>query len=119
MVRKSKLKLYESKLIPWGDRVLIKDIEENEEGEERTESGIIIPKTATQENKGSRIGEIVEVGTGRREGNGLVPLEFKKGQRVVYTRYGYDEVTVDGKQLYLVEEKDVLAIINLPEEGEE
>ncbi len=95
-----------AKLRPLYDRVVIRPIEEKEE---RTPSGIIIPDTAKE--KPSE-GEVVAVGEGRLLENGQVtPLKVKVGDKVVYSKYAGNEFVVDGEELIVLREDDILAII--------
>ena len=81
-----------------------------EELEGRTKSGIVIPDTAEKERPEQ--GKIVSVGEGRRTDDGkLVPLGLKKGQRVLFTKYGPTEIKIAGKEYLIVKEEDILAII--------
>lgn len=81
-----------------------------EELEGRTKSGIVIPDTAEKERPEQ--GKIVSVGEGRRTDEGkLVPLGVKKGQRVLFSKYGPTEIKVDGKEYLIAKEEDILAII--------
>ncbi|MEK7090281.1 MAG: co-chaperone GroES [Patescibacteria group bacterium] len=94
---------------PLGDRVLLEPLSKSElEG--KTASGIVIPDTAEKERPEQ--GRVVAVGDGRRTEQGaLVPLAIKKGQRVIFTKYGPSEIKVDGKEYLIAKEDDVLAII--------
>ncbi|MBI5786971.1 MAG: co-chaperone GroES [Candidatus Niyogibacteria bacterium] len=98
-----------AKIIPLGDRVLIEALSK-EELEGRTKSGIVIPDTAEKERPEQ--GKIVSVGEGRRNEDGkLVPLGLKKGQRVLFSKYGPSEIKVDGKEYLIAKEEDILAVI--------
>ncbi len=88
------------KVVPLGERVLIKPIEH----EEKTASGIYIPETARENRKE---GEVVAVGT--LEDGKEMPL--KKGDRVLYGGYSHEEIEVDGEKYVIVDYKDVLAKI--------
>lgn len=91
---------------PLGDRLLVKPISQ----EEKTESGIIIPDTATKEKPEQ--GEVLEVGPGAYNEDGdRIPMEVQKGQKVMFSKYGPNEIEVDGETYLLVREKDVLAIV--------
>lgn len=92
---------------PLGDRVLVRP---TEEAQEKTISGIIIPDTVHKEK--SERGVIVAVGDGKRTENGeLLPPRVKIGDTVIFSRYGFDEVKVDGEEYYIVPESSVLAVI--------
>jgi chaperonin GroES len=90
---------------PLGDRVVI----EREESEQITPGGIVLPDTA--KNKPVR-GLIIAVGDGKLLKNGTrVPLQVKPGDRVVFTSYGGDEFKLGERELVLMREEDILAVI--------
>lgn len=92
-------------LQPLGDRVVL----EREESESKTAGGILLPSSA--QNKPAR-GKVVSVGDGRQLANGKkAPLQVKVGDRVLFASYAGDEFKVDGRELLLLREEDVLAII--------
>ncbi len=91
---------------PLGDRVLVRPISR----EEKTESGIIIPDTATKEKPEQ--GEVVAVGLGELNEKGeRMPIEVAVGQMVMFTKYSPNEIDVEGEQLLVIRQKDILAII--------
>jgi chaperonin GroES len=91
---------------PLGDRVLIKRVEE----EEKTKGGIIIPDTAKEK---PQEGEVVAVGPGARDENGKVhPLDVKKGDRILFGKWSGTEVKIDGDELLIMKESDVLGVID-------
>ena len=95
-----------AKIKPLYDRVVIKPAEE---AEEKTPSGIIIPDTAKE--KPSE-GEVIAVGEGRILENGEVkPLKVKVGDKVIYSKYAGNDIVVDGEELIILREDDILAII--------
>ncbi len=90
---------------PLHDRVLIRRIEE----ENKTASGIIIPDTAKEK---PQQGEVLAVGPGARDENGkLVPLDVKVGDTVLFGKWSGSEVTIDGEELLIMKESDILGII--------
>jgi chaperonin GroES len=90
---------------PLHDRVLVRRIEE----EEKTAGGIIIPDTAKEK---PMQGEVFAVGPGARDETGkLVPLEVKQGDRVLFGKWSGTEVKIDGKDLLIMKESDILGII--------
>lgn len=94
-----------SKFRPLHDRVLLRRVEQ----EEKTASGIIIPDTAKE--KPSE-GEVIAVGTGHINDNGDVrPLDVKAGDRVVFSKWAGTEVTVDGEELIVMKESDIIGIL--------
>lgn len=91
---------------PLFDNVLIKPLE----AETKTSSGIILPDSAKEK---PQIGEIMAVGQGRKDDNGkIIPISVKVGQKVMYKKWGGNEVKVGTQEWLLVEEKDILAIVN-------
>ncbi len=90
---------------PLHDRVLIRRIEE----ENKTPSGIIIPDTAKEK---PQQGEVLAVGPGARDENGkLVPLDVKVGDKVLFGKWSGSEVTIDGEELLIMKESDILGIL--------
>ena len=94
------------KIRPLQDRVII--AEDTESKEKKTSSGIIIPITVN-EDKGSKRGQVVAVGTGRYEDGKLIPLSVKVGDQVLF-QWG-DKVKVGEEEFYIVKESEILAII--------
>jgi chaperonin GroES len=93
------------KLAPLADRVVIKATEETE----TMRGGLYIPDTAKEK---PQQGEIIAVGPGRFEKDKRVPMDVKVGDKVLYGKYSGTEVTIDGEQLLILRESDVLAIVN-------
>ncbi len=90
---------------PLGDRVLVKRVEE----ETKTKGGIIIPDTAKEK---PQEGEVVAVGPGARNDKGeTVALDVKAGDRILFGKWGGTEVKIDGEDLLILKESDVLGII--------
>jgi chaperonin GroES len=89
-------------LVPLGDRVIIRALD----AEDVTSSGIVIPDTAQEK---PQRGEIVAVGSGRIEDGKTVPLEVSAGDVVIYAKYGGTEVRVEGEDLLVLRESDILA----------
>lgn len=90
---------------PLADRVIVKPLE----AEEKTAGGIIIPDNAKEK---PQKGEIVAVGTGKIADSGqLIEMTLKAGDKVLYGKYSGTEVAVDGEDLLIMRESDVLAII--------
>ena len=92
------------KLKPLGDRVIVKAIEE----EETTASGIVLPDTAKEK---PQKGTVVAVGDGAwdEDGEKRIPLDVAEGDEVLYSKYGGTEIKVDGEDLLVLRETDVLA----------
>ena len=90
---------------PGGDRVLIRPMLP----EKVTSSGIIIPETVDKEKPEQ--GKIVAVGPGKKNDDGkTIPISYKVGERVMFSKYGYDEIKIDGVEYYVVSENNILGI---------
>lgn len=96
-------------LIPLGDRVLLRPLSLEETGSV-TSSGIIIPDTVTKDKPEQ--GEVVAVGEGKWDDGKLIKPTVKVGDRVVFSKYGYDEIKLGGSEYYILREDNILAIIN-------
>jgi chaperonin GroES len=95
------------KFKPLHDRVLVRRIEQ----EEKTKGGIIIPDTAKEK---PQEGEIIAAGPGARKDDGnLVPLDVKAGDRVLFGKWSGTEVKIDGEDLLIMKESDILGIIDI------
>ena len=93
------------KLRPLQDRILVKRVKE----EEKTKGGIIIPDTAKEK---PAEGKVTAVGNGKLDDDGKrVPLEIKKGDRILFGKYSGTEVNVEGEEYLIMREDDVLGII--------
>ncbi|OQX61804.1 MAG: co-chaperone GroES [Desulfococcus sp. 4484_241] len=93
------------KFRPLHDRILVKRVEE----ETKTKGGIIIPDTAKEK---PIEGKVIAVGKGRVGEDGkVVPLEIKKGDRILFGKYGGTEVKMDGEEYLIMREDDVLGIL--------
>jgi chaperonin GroES len=93
------------KIRPLHDRLIVKRLEE----EEKTKGGIIIPDTAKEK---PIEGKVIAVGTGRIGKDGKkIPVDVKKGDRILFAKYGGAEVKIDGEEHLMMREEDVLAII--------
>ena len=94
-------------VVPLHDRVLVKPIDTDELN--KTLSGIIIPDTVSKEKPEQGI--VVEIGEGRWEKGVRVPMSVKKGEKIVFSKYGYDEIKIDGIEYYILKEDQILAVI--------
>jgi chaperonin GroES len=93
------------KIRPLHDRLIVKRLEE----EEKTKGGIIIPDTAKEK---PIEGKVIAVGEGRIKKDGKkIPMEVKKGDRILFAKYAGTEVKIDGGEHLMMKEDDVLAII--------
>lgn len=94
--------------MPLGDRVLVRPMSA-EEGK-KTASGIIIPDTISKEKPEQ--GKVIAVGAGRMNDDGkLIPMNVKKGDVVIFSKYGPDEIKVDGEEYFILSESSILAVI--------
>jgi chaperonin GroES len=95
--------------MPGGDRVLIKPLSLEEAGQ-TTSFGIIIPETAKEKPEQ---GTIVAVGPGRvGNDNVLIPVAYRVGDRVMFNKYGYDEIKIKGIEYFIVSEANILGVLN-------
>ena len=94
--------------MPLGARVLIKPFTK-EELEKKNSFGIILPDSKSKEK--SEQGEIIAVGPGEMDDGKRIPVSVSVGDRVVFSKYGYDDVTVDGEEFYLIKEENILAVL--------
>ena len=93
------------KFRPLHDRVIVKRVQE----EEKTKGGIIIPDTAKEK---PQEGEIIAVGPGARDEDGkTVPLDVKPGDRVLFGKWSGTEVKIDGEDLLIMKESDILGVV--------
>ncbi len=96
------------KFKPLQDRVVVRRIQE----EEKTPGGIIIPDTAKEK---PMQGEVVSVGPGARDDSGtVVALDVKPGDRVLFGKWSGTEVKIDGQELLIMKESDIMGIIEAP-----
>jgi len=91
-------------LEPLEDRIVVKP----GEAEETTVSGIVIPDTAKEK---PQEGEVIALGPGRFEEGNRVPVDVKVGDKVIYSKYGGTEVTVEGDDYLILSARDVLAVV--------
>ncbi len=90
---------------PLHDKVLAKRVDMPN----TTKGGIIIPETATEK---PQEGEVVAVGTGRILQDGkVVPLEVKKGDKILFSKYGGNEIFIEGQEYLILDENDILAVV--------
>ena len=90
---------------PLGDRVVIKRVDE----ESKTKGGIIIPDTAKEK---PQEGEVVAVGPGARDDDGArIPMDVRAGDRILFGKWSGSEVKIDGEDLLIMKESDILGIV--------
>jgi len=95
----------ELKFKPMGDRVLVQPMEEKE----TQKGGIIIPDTAKEK---PQEGKVVALGTGKKDDDGkALPFEVKKGDTVLFSKYGGTEVTIEDEKYLIMREDDILGVI--------
>lgn len=97
-------------LSPLGDRVIVRPLSAEEAGT-TTASGIIIPDTAKEKPEQ---GTVIAVGPGKwnEDGDGRVPVSVSVGDKVMFSKYGFDEIKIKGVTYYVIGESNILAIIN-------
>ena len=93
------------KFRPLHDRVVVRRIE----ADEKTKGGIIIPDTAKEK---PQEGEVIAVGTGARDESGkIVALDVKAGDRIVFSKWSGTEITIDGEELLVMKESDIIGVL--------
>jgi len=94
------------KIKPLSDHILIEPIKQ----EEKTRTGILLPETAEKERPEQ--GRVIAIGPGRKTSSGkIIPIEVKVGQKVLFTKYGPNEIKVADKEYLIAKEEDILAIL--------
>lgn len=92
------------KVRPLHDKILVKRIQTPQ----TTKGGIVIPDTVKEK---PQEGKVIAVGNGRVQENGkVIPLDVKTGDKILFTKYGGTEITLDGEEYLILEENDVLAV---------
>ena len=89
---------------PLNDRVIVKRIQE----EEKTKGGIIIPDTAKEK---PQEGQIIAVGPGKRDDGKVIALDIKAGDRVLFAKYSGTEIKLDGEELLIMKESDIMGVL--------
>ncbi len=94
------------KIKPLSDHILIEPMRQ----EEKTKTGILLPETAEKEKPEQ--GKVIAVGPGKKTSSGkIIPLEVKKGDIVLFTKYGPTEIKINDKEYLIAKEDDILAIL--------
>ena len=93
-----------AKITPLSDHVLIESLRE-----EKKKGGIILPETVEKERQEK--GKVVAVGPGKIKDGKRAPLDIKRGDIVLFTKYGPNEIKIDGKEYLIAREEDILAIL--------
>ncbi|HEX5242410.1 MAG TPA: co-chaperone GroES [Tepidisphaeraceae bacterium] len=94
-----------AKLRPLGDKILVKRVE----AETKTKSGIVLPDSAKEKPKR---GKVLAVGDGKRLDNGeKAPFTVRKGDEVIFTSYAGTEIKLDGEEILIMSEDDILAVV--------
>ncbi|MBZ9578355.1 co-chaperone GroES [Patescibacteria group bacterium] len=94
------------KIKPLSNHILIEPMRQ----EEKTKTGILLPETAEKEKPEQ--GKVIAVGPGRKTDSGkIIPLEVKKGDIILFTKYGPTEIKINGKEYLIAKEEDILAIL--------
>ena|SRR3989344_7624413 len=109
-MKKKKAKNVKSRsdIMPLGSRVLIRPFRK-EELQKKNTFGIILPDSGSKEK--SEQGIILALGPGDYQDGRLVSPRVKVGDKVVFSKYGYEEITVNEEELFLIEEKNILAVL--------
>jgi chaperonin GroES len=94
-----------NRIRPLHDRVIVKRVEESEQ---KSKGGIIIPDTAKEK---PQEGQVLAVGSGRREDGKVIPLDVKTGDRVLFGKYSGSEIKIDGDECLILREEDILGIV--------
>jgi chaperonin GroES len=94
------------KVVPLNDKIVVKRLE----AEEKTAGGIVLPDTAKEKPKQGRV---LSLGEGKRLDNGKrAPWQVREGDRVLFTSYAGNEVTIDGEEYLIMTEDDILAVVD-------
>ncbi|MFT7506881.1 MAG: chaperonin GroES [Acidimicrobiales bacterium] len=100
----------EVNITPLADRVVVRALTDQESGNVSV-SGIILPESAKKEQAGEGVVVVVGAGKWDEDGEKRIPMDVKAGDRVVYSKYGFDEVKVEDKEYFIVGESSILAVI--------
>jgi chaperonin GroES len=94
------------KIKPLADHILIEAIEQAEQ----TKGGILLPKTADKERPEQ--GKVIAVGPGKKDSDGkIIAMDVKPGDKVLFTKYGPNEIKVDDKEYLIAKQEDILAVV--------
>lgn len=94
------------KITPLGNRVVVKP----QEVQEKTPGGLVIPPSAT-DDKRPAFGEVVKLGIGKDKDGKVLKFDVKVGDLVYFKKYSPEEIEIDGKEYYILESEDILAIV--------
>jgi chaperonin GroES len=95
-------------VVPLGSRVLIRPFTK-EELTKKNSFGIILPDAGSKDK--SEQGTVLAVGPGEYQDGDLIPMRVKVGEKVAFSKYGFEDIHVNGEELFLIEEKNILAIL--------
>ena len=98
-----------SKIKPLGDRVVVRPLTDEEQGTVSA-SGIIIPDTVNKETPAQ--GVVIAVGPGKFDDGKREPMDVSEGDRILFSKYGYEEVEVGGDEYYIISAANILGVIN-------
>ncbi|MBI4156066.1 MAG: co-chaperone GroES [Candidatus Zambryskibacteria bacterium] len=107
-VKSKKVQKSKSNIMPLGSRVLIRPFTKDELMKKNT-FGIILPDAGSKEK--SEQGIILALGPGDYQDGKLIPLKVKVGDKVAFSKYGYEDITLNGEELYLIKEENILAVL--------
>ncbi|MFA6347997.1 MAG: co-chaperone GroES [Candidatus Paceibacterota bacterium] len=95
------------KLTPLSDNIVVELIKE----EEKTKSGILLPQNSEKDKPTH--GVVVEVGPGKMTSSGkIIPMELKKGDKIIFGKFGHHEIKIENKEYLILRQEDVLAVID-------
>lgn len=109
MAKNNSIQVKKNSILPLGDRVLVKPFTK-EEILNKNSFGIILPDS--KNNEKAEQGIVVAVSNGKNVDGKTVPLSVKVGDKVAFSKYGYEDINIDGEEFYLIKEDNLLAIIN-------
>jgi len=108
MKEKKKSEIF-NKIRPLGNRALIKPVETGGDVHKKTASGIFIPENLDREK--GELGTVLAVGEGNYENGKLVPMKVRVGDKIIFSKYGYEEIKLDEKKYFILKEENILAVI--------
>lgn len=100
-----------TRITPLQDRVVVRRLTDEETGT-KSASGIIIPDTVSKEKPEQGIVTAVGEGKWDEDGEKRIPMDVKVGDRIVFSKYGFDEVKIGGEELYIVSASSILAVLS-------
>jgi chaperonin GroES len=108
MAKNNNIQSKKMSILPLGDRVLVRPFTK-EELTNKSSFGIILPENDKKEK--AEQGIVIAVSEGKKVDGKIVPLSVKVGDKVAFSKYGYEDINMDGEEFYLIKEDNLLAII--------